>query len=251
MKKLVICGCSFSSPVQGEYAGTHWSELLAQRLDAQLIVLARQGISNNVIRLQIDQAMTHDPDWVLISATTPDRIELPVDKDADKRYESYVSFEDHCYDADKGLANFNYPGHHNTMISETIFSIIDWPTHPYRDRPLSSDIKFAVKNYAACLYDVAWKTQCDNWIIDSGLWTLHHRKIPFLYNPWVLNTRRKPLDQFPDWFNEKYVVPRDLDFLSFMKNYACDDDPGYHTTKQAQEIIANRYFELINSRSQS
>jgi hypothetical protein len=245
MKKIVVCGCSFSSPVNGEYTGTHWAEILATKMNAELIVLARQGVSNNVIRLQIDEAVKHNPDWIFINATTPDRIELPVDKDLSKEYKSYVSFEDSAYNPATGLKNFNYPGHDNVMISETIFSIIDWPTHPYRDRPLSAEIKFAVKSYAACLYDLNWKTQCDNWIIASGLWDLHDRGIPFLYNPWVLNTN-KLLHSLPTWFVEKYVLNQEFDFYKIMREYEPNVDPGYHTSAEGQIIIANNYFNRIS-----
>lgn len=246
--KIAVCGCSFSSPVGGEHAGTHWAEIVARHFNAELVVLARQGISNNVIRLQIDEAMARGADLVLINATTPDRIEFPVNKDSNKQYTSYVSFEDHIYRYRDKLKNFNYPGHDNTMVSETIFSVIDWPTHPYRNRPLSSDIKFAVKAYATCLYDLAWKTQCDNWIIDSGLWNLHANNTMFLYNPWVLNTSGALLNHYPDWFKEKYILPKTFNFYSYMRSYPTDNDPGYHTSPAGQQAIADLYIDILKGK---
>lgn len=239
--KIAVCGCSFSSPVSGEYSGLHWAELLAQELDAELVVFARQGISNNTIRLQINDAIDCQPDYIFINATTPDRIELPVDADQSKK-QNHVSF-DSSYVPKNGLKNFNYPGHNNTMISETIFSIIDWPWHPYRDKPLSSDIKFATKAYASLLYDVQWKSQCDSWILNSGLWKLHDLNIKFLYNPWILN---KEVIDLPTWFQNKYCVSDQLNLIALMEKYKPDEDPGYHTTNAGQHYIKNEYLKFIN-----
>jgi hypothetical protein len=244
--KIVVCGCSFSSPVGGKFEGMHWSELLSLALGAELIGLARQGISNNVIRLQINEAIKLDPDLVLINSTTPDRIEFPIDPDLSTvDPEKYVSYTNGAYNYQNGLNNFNYPGHSNTMISETMFSIIDWPKHPYRNNPISSDIKFATKLYASYLYDTSWKKQCDRWIINSGLWELINNKIPFLYNNYI--TENKDL---PQWVIDKHTVPSHLDLIRLMKLYKVEgaNDPGYHTTAEGQQFIADEYLKILKKR---
>jgi hypothetical protein len=238
--KIAICGCSFSSPVGGEYFGQHWSELLAHDLNAESVVFARQGISNNAIRLQINEAIKLNPDFVFINATTPDRIEFPLEPDSQDQRSHYVGFEG-AYQVDSGLKNFNYPGHDSTMVSETIFSIIDWPFHPYRDKPINSDVKFATKAYASVLYDPKWKSQCDSWTIDSGLWKLHDLGIKFLYNPWILS---EVLD-LPLWFKSKYCIGSELNLISLMKKYQPEQDPGYHTTLEGQLFIKNEYLKFV------
>lgn len=242
--KLVVCGCSFSAPVGGKFQNTHWAELLSSRLDAELIVLARQGISNNVIRVQINEATNLGPDLVIINSTTPDRIEFPIDPDlSGVNPGKYVTYDYSAYHPENGLKNFNYPGHDNTMVSETIFSIIDWPKHPYRDKPINTHIRHATKLYASCLYDTEWKKQCDRWIIGSGLWQLIDHGIPFLYNGWIIGNQDLPLDVL-----EKYSVPAKLDLITLMNQYKIDEDPGYHTTIEGQKFIADEYLKILEER---
>jgi hypothetical protein len=245
IKKIAVCGCSFSSPVGGEYTGLHWAEQIAQELNAELLMFARQGISNNAIRLQINEAIKHQPDFVFINATTPDRIEFPVMHDPLEKKSYYVGFNG-AYQVENVLKNFNYPGHDNTMISETIFSIIDWPHHPYRDKPIDSDTKFATKLYAALLYDPRWKSQCDSWALNSGLWKLHNNNINFLYNPWILE--ESVLD-LPTWFHNRYCVDKSLNLNNLMHKYQPVDDPGFHTTAEGQEFIKTEYLKFVTKNS--
>jgi len=63
MKKLIVCGCSFSAPSnKPQYAGTSWSEVLANKLGWNLENYARQGCSNGGIRIQIDEAIKQRPE---------------------------------------------------------------------------------------------------------------------------------------------------------------------------------------------
>ena len=80
IKTLAVCGCSWSaiSPLP-EYKNTHWSELIADMFDTELHNFAVGGVSNFVIRLQIDEVLKLNPDLVIISPTYSDRIEIPVD----------------------------------------------------------------------------------------------------------------------------------------------------------------------------
>jgi hypothetical protein len=247
--KLVVCGCSFSSPVEGEFKGTHWAELLSAELGADLIVLARQGVSNNVIRIQIDEAIKLNPDLVIINSTTPDRIEFPIDPDLSTvDPEKYTTYKYTAYDAEKGLKNFNYPGHDNTMVSETIFSIIDWPKHPYRDQPIDSYVKYATKLYASCLFDTGWKQQCDRWILNSGIWQLVENQIPFLYNSWLSQHNFRQSDNLPPRISAKHTVPPKLALAPLMRQYRPSVDPGYHTTLEGQQYIATEYLNILKNR---
>lgn len=232
--------------MDGKYAGKHWAELLAKELDAELLIFARQGISNGVIRLQINEAIKHQPDFVLINATTPDRIEIPVDPDLAGRRSKYVGFSG-SYDPVKGLKNFNYPGNDHGMISETIFTIIDWPAHSYRSKPVNNDSKIATKAFAACLYDFHWKLQTDSWQVNSGLWKLHDLSIKFLYNPWIIAKHKHILD-LPEWFKLQYCVEQHLDLEKLSKDFFTDDDPGYHTNDDGQIYIKDQYLEFIKKK---
>lgn len=246
--KIAVCGCSFSAPVnKDEYRGTHWSEILAKDLDADLVSLARQGISNNAIRLQIVEAIDSRADLILINSTTPDRIEVPIDMIDDTTKTAPPAGRG--YDKQRGLKNFNYNTGPYSMLSETIFSLIDWPRHPYRLKKPNPNIIEATKYYASIIYDQQWKIQCDNWMINSGLWDLHERKISFIYNHWIINHGENN-HQMPEWFVDRYFVPESLNFKHLMHRYYAlpGHDPGYHTTLEGQRVIAAEYLKIIKER---
>ena len=265
--KIAVCGCSFSAlSLKKQYAGTHWGELLANELNAELLVLARQGISNNAIRLQIDEAIKLESDLVIINATGPARIEVPIDmtdstsKNTPPPGRGYIK--------SRGLANFNYNKGPYSMISETMFSLIEWPRHQYRLKKLDPNIGWSTKSYSAFLYDSLWKMQCDNWVINSGLWTLHDHHIKFIYNPWMINMIYPAMNtqgtiqmddndrghgvavnyhDMPNWFVEKYFVPLSLYFREIARKNPIvnDEDPGYHINIEGQKFIADEYLKLI------
>lgn len=240
--KIAVCGCSFSAVSNLEkFKGTHWSEIIAENLSAELYNYARQGISNGVVRLQIEEAIKIKPDWVFINATTPDRIEFPL--------------EPQIYDKRKGLKNFNYNKDDYKMISETLFSIIDDHPHDYRREKVSKPIREAVAVYAALLFDIHWQEQKDNWLLNSGLWKLHDLGIKFLYNPWIINTNRfVPFHDLPEWFTEKYFLPIEFDLLKLFHKFQkellkCEPwDVGYHTPVEEQKNIADQYLKLMKSK---
>jgi len=237
--KIAVCGCSFSavSHLQN-FSGTHWSEILAKNLGAELHNYARQGISNSVIRLQIEEAIKIKPDWVFINATTPDRIEFPVDNNR--------------YNKKLGLKNFNYFKDDNVkLISETMFSVIDNHPHEYRRDKVSKPIRDAVSLHAALIYEIHWQQQKDNWLLNSGLWKLHDLNIKFLYNPWVINHKNMPFHDLPIWFTEKYFLPFEFNLLDLFNKFVDElvkkepFDVGYHTPVDEQKNIAEQYLNLM------
>ena len=247
MPLLVVCGCSFSAKVDA-LPGKHWSEILAEKMGATLINYARQGISNAAIRLQMNEAMKQNPNWVLVGATTEDRTEFPVVpffKDGAGPNHSATQNNRNGYKRELGLKNLNYrvDGDH-TMISETLFSIIDNNNHDYRKGKVDEDVRMAFGSYAAFMYDAHWKRQTDRWILNSGLWELHDRKINFLHNPWI---NAGPLEfDVPKWFSDRYFVSWQLGFGRLCSDYPFEGaDPGFHTSFEGQEVLANRYYDYI------
>jgi len=75
-KKLMVCGCSFSAPSE-TLPGTSYAEVLAKKLDWDLVQLARQGCSNGGIRIQIEEVLKQKPDFAIIAPTFHDRMEIP------------------------------------------------------------------------------------------------------------------------------------------------------------------------------
>jgi hypothetical protein len=241
-----------------EYRKTHWSEILAEKLGAELINFARQGIGNNVIRLQIDAAIAAKADWVFIASTTEDRIEFPLEKfvkieDEDNSPNHIAKDQNrNGYVWEDGLRNFNYgTAHPYRMIAETMFSVIDNYDHNYRIAKVDKHTRAAVEGYAAFLYDAHWKRQVDNWVLYSGLWKLDSLKIPFLFNPWNTYIQNKNWNyDFPDEFISKYFAPPQLALGAFCKSHPVNynDEPGYHTHPDGQVAIADLYYNFVKER---
>ena len=129
-KTLVVCGCS-SSAASDSQPGTSYAELLAKKLDYKLIHLARQGISNGGIRLQIDECIRLKPDFAIIAPTFYDRIEVPI----------------HWYDPDLGLQNINYNQDNYNLLSESLNTLASNRLNASRSLPLSQEKYNAVKHY--------------------------------------------------------------------------------------------------------
>jgi len=74
MKKILICGDSFSVPDPGY--GPMWADLLSQRHDT--CNLATVAASNLMISMQVEQALCADPDFIIVGFTSSTRAEKRV-----------------------------------------------------------------------------------------------------------------------------------------------------------------------------
>lgn len=74
-KKLLICADSFCAEEKISKKRWAWWNLLARDLNAETINLAIVGASNFNIFLQLEEGLKHNPDYILISLTAPNRIE--------------------------------------------------------------------------------------------------------------------------------------------------------------------------------
>ena len=260
MKKLVVCGDSFSA-VSKTLPGTHYSEVLANELGWELLNYARRGCSNGGVRLQIQEAINQQADFVIIVPTGWDRTEMPVrDNFYDgpetfaKKYGNFLQdfLQDSsksAYDPDKGIGNINYTKEDNNMIFETIFSLADEPEHEYRKGALSNEKVEAVKQYISHIYDSSWKRQLDKWIISDGICQLHGANIPFSIERGMLyKDRQDILDSVP-----AFIPPENIrhdnelvgtgTYLHPLKDVT--KDPGYHSEPEGQVWIANLYKGII------
>lgn len=262
----MVCGCSFSAPsAKPEFRGQSWSELLAEKLGWKLTNLARQGCSNGGIRIQIDEVIRQQPDFVVIVPTFHDRTEIPARaapydfRDDDwKGWNSDLQKhlqKSHLngYDRSAGINNINYGNNPYRMICETIFSLAENYDHPYRSGRLDRDTQKAVKTWVNYLYDSEWKRQQDEWIIRDGIVQLYCRDIDFLLVPnselWDIGDTRTVIPNFislESLATEKEKTP----------SWACykwplasvNEDPGYHGAPESQQYLCDIYFEIIKNR---
>lgn len=262
--KLMVAGCSFSA-VSAKLPGTAWSEVLAEKMQAQLINLARQGCSNGGIRLQIDEIIRQRPDFAIVTPTFWDRMEIPASAapfDWKKSTGGWnpdiqLHLQDRTigngYRRQDGINNVNYGNNPYNMICETIYTLAENYPHPYRSGLISKAAQTAVRHYIDAIYDSEWKKQQDEWLIKDGIFELYHAGIDFLFVPVLLwpfdpalghNQWRKVITTaIPDryvMFNEpESVLPICGD------NPFTGEDPGYHSGIKGQQIIANNYYQRI------
>ena len=261
MKKLVICGDSFSA-VSKISPGTHYSEILADRLGWQLLNYARRGCSNGGIRLQIQEAIKQRADFVIIVPTGWDRIEIPV---RDNFYRTSTNIikkwgnllqdflldkSKSAYDPVVGIDNINYnPNKTDHMIFETIFSLAENYTHEYRTDQLTNEKAEAVKQYINHIYDSGWKQQIDKWIISDGVYQLHSRSIPFSIERGMLWENRDDIIKSIPSSIPKESIRQDFELIgtacSLYPLKDTTEDVGYHSAPEGQEWIADLYELLI------
>jgi hypothetical protein len=258
-KHLMIAGCSFSAPSQ-KLPGTSWSEVMAQQLGWKLTNLARQGCSNGGIRVQIDEAIRQQADFVIVAPTFHDRIEIPAGAapyvaPANENKGWASDLQKHLqtnhgvgYDRAAGIDNVNYGTNPYRMICETIFSLAENYEHPYRSTRIDQNTQGAVKQYVNFMYDSEWKRQQDEWIMRDGIMQLHYAGIPFLLvanNLWTSNTVR---EAFPSVVPDKCFTLLYEDTPAYSTNawpFIGPRDPGYHGDPKSQEYLADIYYKLI------
>jgi hypothetical protein len=225
IKTIAVCGCSWSaiSP-NPDYKNTHWSELIASAFNAELHNFAVGGVSNFVIRLQIDEVLKLNPDIVIISPTYPDRIEVPF--------------------------NINNPENKNVTLS----SIVNYQKFDKNQTIKTSAIWDlegngypAVKDYVTYFYLSEVKKKIDQWIIRDGIQQLKLKGIPILLHPQILWDEEATVKQFfHGILDDNDIISKDQSLYYNIWDPSNGIDPGYHTTPKTQKEFAERLQKIIN-----
>ncbi len=220
--KIICCGSSFSS-LDPNFPRTHYSELLAKELGAELINIAKPGSSNFAIRLQIETAITLKPDLILFEFASASRLDLPLS----------VLGEDKQYQKENLANNLRYTNYYSkvdpvintnqeSIISDSISNLIDANCFIQNEK-LTPGARSALKSWFSELYDEGIKYHQDYYIASSVFWPLHQVKIPYLWT-------RGDLCMF-DWGMYPYQVS------DAGNPWLCKDmvSTTYHTTPEMQE----------------
>lgn len=264
-KKLMVAGCSFSA-VSQTAPGTSWSEVLAEKLDWDLVNLARQGCSNGGIRIQIEEIRRQRPDFAIVGPTFWDRMEIPARAapydwtippggwDPPLQQHLQDRTRKNGYSREDGIDNVNYGNNNYNMICETIFSLAENYPHPYRSGKIDRDTQTAVRHYIDCIYDNAWKKQQDEWIIVEGILQLYLDEIKFLVLPNLLwpfdpDNQTQWRNAFPKIIPDCYVQLESIQSPQAIcgNNPFKGEDPGYHGNEQSQRIIADNWYNRIKN----
>lgn len=260
----MVAGCSFSA-VSTQAPGTAWSELMSQDLGWDLVNLARQGCSNGGIRIQIEEIRRQRPDFAVITPTFWDRMEIPAaaapfdwsqkTEGWDPPLQRHLQNSAHAngYDRDAGIDNVNYGNNNYRMICETIFSLAENFSHPYRSGKISREAQTAVRHFIDAIYDSNWKKQQDEWIIVEGILQMYldglkFLVVPCLLWPWQVENKNQWRDAFPSIITDQFLMLEEKKSpLSVSGRHPCDgEDLGYHTSFQGQREIADNYLEWLD-----
>ena len=133
MKKIGICGDSFMASISYDEKnddngyGKHFTEILAQKLNCELVTFARGACSNQAIRLQIDEVIKEKPDCVIIGLTSSDRIEIPIKNTKTTEYYKKITnkFISESFNYDDGLYNIDYRNYPDNSSKHKNFNLIE------------------------------------------------------------------------------------------------------------------------------
>jgi hypothetical protein len=73
------------------------------------------------------------------------------------------------YDRKDGIDNVNYGNNNYNMICETIFTLAENFSHPYRSGRIDVQTQKAVRHYIDAIYDNRWKKQMDECVFHLAL----------------------------------------------------------------------------------
>ena len=257
---LMVAGCSFSA-VSQTAPGTSWSEVLAQKLGWRLTNLARQGCSNGGIRLQMEEIRRQRPTFAIVSPTFWDRMEIPATAapyDWTQKPGGWnPPLERHLQDRTKkngynredGINNVNYGNNNYNMICETIFTLAENYSHPYRSGLISRVAQNGVRAWIDAIYDTNWKKQQDEWIMREGVLMMYLDGINFvvlpdLLWPWDPTNSSQWRQAFPEIVPDRYIL---ADWAASTQsicgnNPFAGEDPGYHSNSYGQQLIADQWY---------
>ena len=249
MKKIIVCGDSYMSPVIGKHAGTHFSELIAKHLGYELIAYSRGGMSNGGICIQIDTAINLNPkpDLILVGTTSFNRIEWPITLDPVEKF----TVHDLVYADHKTFLSSSYDWLDKSpkMISTVMRDI--WGNYKncayYKFDPLIEHRVRALYRYFELLHYPDWKREQDKLMLYAILHKLHLSNIPYII---CYEGIRYFAKEFP-WLTEtncyNYAFPK---FAEVLDNTPAthETDPGYHSLPACQQTLAEYLIENHTSK---
>lgn len=233
-KKLVICGDSFMSPTN-KLPGTHFSEIISEKLDMELVPLSRSAMSNGGIVSQLEYAITLDPSFILFNTTFADRIEFTLTRDNLSDGNGDLTCKDFYY-GDRNDYSCEYMKNNEPVIgSESIESLVR------NDEFFKNKIE-STNLFLNNIYNRQWKIQMDKHLIYSISHRLFLKRIPFILMLDIINATEN-MTWLPnshrgfDWtmLDNIRLINKPIDY----------SDPGYHTTTDVQEVLAEQTIKKM------
>lgn len=253
MKHLIVCGDSFMSP-RISHPKKHFVEIFADKLGYNLISYAKSGFSNGGIVIQLETAIKHKPNLILLNLTNSDRIEFRIDHDKPKNYKHPFTLEHigTCAGRMNELSDSFYNNINPIIASENINSLLhdQQMTESFHNamRKKYSDWDnkiIAIRGYFEYIYDENWKNIIDQMIMHTILYKLYRSDIPYIIvHDWLGLTTN--ITYKPDWLTQKHIVHELVDQIRYTMAPPHDNDPGFHLTYEGSEAVANILIEHYN-----
>lgn len=201
---IVVCGDSFCAR-DAKAVGKHFSE----QLEGQVVNLARGGISNSAIFMQLFKALALNPKVIIYSSTDPARMTVP------------VSVNGPGFNASNPIANVRYENNGTEpFVSHTIPSILG-----ELELGLDPEVKAAVKAYFTAIYDPEMQSFLDNEMFQGYESRCREQHIQ------VIRLDRDVRELYEEAWELRNNPP----------------DVVYHTTDHAQTQAAKKIMEIIKN----
>lgn len=252
MKKILgICGDSFlaaehESKIDSTY-GKNFTEILGNLLNCEVVTFARGGVSNCCIRLQMDEIVKFNPTYVIVTTTTIDRVEIPVQKSNTKNFEKYHGIYNIDYSHPNNQSYFQHekfknfqPSLYSLTFSNLISNYQNGDKMKINDEEnFSEKISKLILDYYENLYDASWKNTLDTWVISEGVQKFIRDKINFSL---ILAS----LDDNHFNYCKDYIIPHKdkLNPWTYYRPEVIEKNP-FHISDEDSEILANFWYEKI------
>jgi hypothetical protein len=156
--KIIVCGDSFCS-ADTTANRWHFSQLLQDQYGYNIINLARGGMSNTGICVQIKQALVLGPKVIIYNMADPSRLDIPLNGS----YKAQLLLKNFIYaSTDDSSTGSTYVGGSDAPIFSTVYQLLDQIKHV----TITTDKIQAVKYYHAYLFDWQLKYETDTWMLN-------------------------------------------------------------------------------------
>jgi len=237
MKKIYICGDSFGCPELG-WEFDPWPVLLSKQLGKEYTVnnLSISCSSNLLIRIQVDQAIADQADFVILLCTASTRNQGTVKQLKNKNHRLYDRFV--------RIGQTDSSNHTRDLACYSIKSLDD--TCVFAPDDINS-----IKNYQTRLFDLdlaIYENQC---IIESSLNALQQSNIPFVYdqggfeNPMFGDVKKT------DYFLKFNQYMSEINQWSLTKTLPISTRAHFHITDHnVHKTIADYFYKKITTAGQ-
>jgi hypothetical protein len=228
VKTLYTLGGSYMSvDIPPMSSVTSFLDLYADHQGLNHVSLARIGATNFMVRLQIDEAIKRQADYVILSTVPSDRVDIVLNNELQHGFFELKNIIHRNY---KCKSPQNVEDQDHKILSDSIYNATNVRME------LSKDQKRAVQTYIADLHNTSLQRQKDYYMISDGLHQLAKHNIPFLLIPDCM--------EHLDWSWVKHIWPASHPAPMSMPNGACDY--GITVTHNDQSAH-NMFLETLKS----